>query len=286
MTKSKKSLKVTWQVLVVLMIMFGLVTTALAATWVGNKMGPSASVWAPQPSNLSSPWENGNPKGYREGDTAAIVVPVTANVSDGELLTQICLDQTASQTGAYAFTNVEPWDKTLTPDPSEFPNGSTVDYADGLWDTSHPAIWGHNINIVNVEDNDPGGLCGADYIGWRVTFAMMNDGLGYIAYGAHIATPGDPLPYGGSVSVVPDGMGALAVNGVFQVRNAINANLSGADKTVNFQSKDLLPPPTAIALMDFGASTAHLNWITAALALIAFSLGLSFFVLYRKSKSV
>jgi hypothetical protein len=283
MINKRTTLRLSWSTLIVFLMMFVLVATAFAAAiWAGNRMGPSFYVWAPLPSNSSKPWENGNPKGYHEGDTAAIAAPVTANTSDGQLQFQLCLDQTASQTGAYAFTDIEPWNTTVA-NLTELPDGTAVNYADGNWDMANdPNIWGYNVTIVSVTDGDPDGLCGSDYIGWRVVFEMMSDGLGYIVTGAHIATPGDPLPYGGGVTVVPPGMGALAVNGVFQVRFVINPSQSGADKTVNFQSKDLLPP-TAITLMDFSASSAGLEWPIYALVAAALALlGIGWKLLSRK----
>lgn len=280
MIKSKTARRLGWNTVFVLLVLFVFVTSAFAASWVANKIGSVVSVWAPSPANASKPWENGNPAGYAEGDTAAIAIPVTADVADGELLIQVCLDQNASQTGAYAFTDIEPWDTSLTPDPDVFPDDTPVNYADGLWDqATHASIWGHNIDILQVADDDPEDLCGADYIGWRITFQMMNDGDGYIVYGAHIATPGDPLPYGGGVSVVPDGMGARAVNGVFQIRHIVNPSNQGADKTVNFQSSALLPPPTAITLMNFGGSSDRVPWITYAVIAGMVLLGSAFLVL-------
>ncbi|HZD56715.1 MAG TPA: hypothetical protein VE136_08335 [Anaerolineales bacterium] len=284
MTNMRTTLRLSWSTIFVFLMMFVLITTAFAAAiWAGNKMGPSFYVWAPLPSNASKPWENGNPKGYREGDTAAIAAPVTANVSDGQLQFQLCLDQNASQTGAYAFTKIEPWDTTIS-NLTELPDGTPINYADGNWDVAtDPNIWGYNVTIVSITDGDPGGLCGTGYIGWRVVFEMKSDGLGYIVTGAHIATPGDPLPYGGSVTVVPPGMGALAVNGVFQVRFVINPSQSGADKTVNFQSKDLLPP-TAITLMDFRGSATGFEWPVYALIAGALALlGMGSKILFQKS---
>lgn len=284
MIKSKNALRLGWHTLLVLLVLFVFVSSAFAASWVANKIGSVVSVWAPEPVSASKPWENGNPAGYAEGDTAAIAVPVTAAVSDGELLMQVCLDQTASQSGAYAFTNIEPWDTTLSPNPDVLPDGSPVNYADGQWDQiTHASIWGHNIDILEVLDDDPDDLCGADYIGWRIRFQMMSDGDGHIVYGAHIATPGDPLSYGGSVTVVPDGMGARAVNGVFQVRNIVNPSNKGADKTVNFQSKDLLPPPTAITLMNFGGSSDQILWPAYALIAGLVLLGSAILVLRRRT---
>jgi hypothetical protein len=284
MINKRTTLRLSWSTFIVFLMMFVLVATAFAAPiWAGNKMGPSFYVWAPLPSNAAKPWENGNPKGYHEGDTAAIAAPVTANTSDGQLQFQLCLDQNASQTGAYAFTNIEPWNTTV--DVTELPDGTAVNYANANWDmASDPNVWGYNVNIVSVTDGDPDGLCGAKYIGWRIVFEMKSDGLGYIVTGAHIATPGDPLPYGGSVTVVPPGMGALAVNGVFQVRFVINPSQSGADKTVNFQSKDLLPP-TAITLMDFSGGSAGFEWpIYALIAAVLALLGIGWKLLSQKGR--
>lgn len=285
MINKRTTLRLSWSTLFMFLMMFVLVGTAFAAAiWAGNKMGPSFYVWAPLPSNASKPWENGNPKGYHEGDTAAVAAPVTANVSDGQLQFQLCLDQNASQTGAYAFTKIEPWNTTVS-NITELPDGTPVNYADGNWDVANdPNIWGYNVTIVSVTDGDPDGLCSTGYIGWRVVFEMKSDGLGYIVTGAHIATPGDPLPYGGSVTVVPPAMGALAVNGVFQVRFVINSSQSGADKTVNFQSKDLLPP-TAITLMDFSGSSAGFEWPVYALIAGAMALlGTGWRLLSHKSR--
>jgi len=248
----------------IILSLFVVVTVALAAEWADNRMGPSFYVWAPQPANASSPWENGNPKGYREGETAPIAAPVNANAND-EIIFEFCLDQTASQSGAFAFTDAEPWNTTHQP--TELPDGTPVDTSDTTnWDrTSHPFVWGYKTTILSVQEMGTGGLCGSDYISWQVTFRMNETGLGYIVFGAHIAAPGDPLPYH-TEPEVPVGQSALDVNGTFQVRFVLHAGGNGADKTVNFKSNDLLPPPTAVTLIDFDATSGNPDWQYPVLA--------------------
>jgi hypothetical protein len=81
---------------------------------------------------------------------------------------------------------------------------------------------------------------------------------------------------------VPDGMGARAVNGVFQIRHVVNPSNQGADKTVNFQSSALLPPPTAITLMNFAGSSDQAPWLAYALIAGMALLAASFLVLRRR----
>jgi hypothetical protein len=249
---------------------FIVVSVALAQTWVGNDMGPSFYVWSPNPAK----WVNGHPKGYYEGDTAPVAAPVKADVTGTDLQFEVCLDQNASQTGAFAFTNIEPWNLTYDTALTNLPNGDPIDYTSNWDTTTDPDVWAYNATIVNVEDNDPAGLCDPEYIGWRITFNKPNTGIAYIVFGAHIAAEGDPTPYSADYTEVPAGLSAIYVNGVFQVRFALSP---GADKSVNFNSNDLLPPPNAITLADFGASSGGANWqysvILTGVLLMALTVG-------------
>ena len=81
---------------------------AHAAAWVGNSL-KKHEVWDPAPAVVD--WVPGHPKGYTEGETAAFRVTIEAN--DGEqLMFHACLD--FDDSGAYAFTEIDPWDASYT----------------------------------------------------------------------------------------------------------------------------------------------------------------------------
>lgn len=69
---------------------------------------------------------------------------------------------------------------------------------------------------------------------------------------------------------------------VFQIRFTGNPSESGADKTINFKSSDLLPPPMAITLLDLKTTSSDLARIPLVLAGSALVLATSLFVLRRK----
>ncbi|MDR0493598.1 MAG: hypothetical protein LBH74_08200 [Nitrososphaerota archaeon] len=176
-------------------------------------------VWDPALSTLS--WVHGNAKGYSEGQTAAFRVTIDDTTAGQTLWFIVELDLNAS--GAYAFTDIKPWDTThqqdgthLQPPPLD---SSLTDNRDGF-----NAV-GAVINEVNFLGYSNG------YQSWNVTLtATTAPGPIYVIYGGHIAASGDPIASGGTV---PLGSGASHIKGVFQAR--INSPGTGA-KTINFNA--------------------------------------------------
>ena len=270
--------RAVWLALVILIVLsFGYVTNAIAAdlpwVWAENAV-KKHEVWEP----TTSKWVPGNPSGYVEGETAAFLVTITADPGDQQFF-HICLDYDESVTGAYAFTEIEPWDTTVTPAPP-LPGDVT------LTDTSNPDVWAYNATIDDVVFLGRGtGPCKTSYLHWDASFTVDadSDGIVYIVYGGHLAKSGEPLPIlpGEPAGTVPDGLGVSGVNGVFQAR--VITNSGGADKTVNFNSI-----PTAVTLKHFGSASPNTRWIGFAVtvAVIALMFALSAYVNLRLRKSL
>jgi hypothetical protein len=223
-----------------------LLAAGLALTAFAQAPVPSGDifpdVWAP----ASLKWENGNPSGYTEGETAAMVVRIN-NHADELMLTEICLQvvELQSKVNYYGFTAFEPFTTTYTPPNFPAPNaGVAIDFGDGNWDQTHPFIWAYNAVINSVSAPALGTPCGADYLGVTVTFTP-NTGVSYayLAYGGHLARPGDPLPAGAPDASVPDGRGSSQIKGTFQTSNA-----TGGLKTINFKGTLIQPAAPAIAI--------------------------------------
>jgi hypothetical protein len=65
MRQARRFVKMLGAPVTIILSIFVVVSVALAAVWVDNRMGPVFHVWAPEPVNPARPWENGNP-----GDTS------------------------------------------------------------------------------------------------------------------------------------------------------------------------------------------------------------------------
>ncbi|MEN8234536.1 MAG: SdrD B-like domain-containing protein [Actinomycetota bacterium] len=195
---------------------------AAEVPWIENRL-KMHEVWEPAPAVLG--WVPGHPKGYTEGETAAFRITMEAAAGE-QYRFNACLD--FDDSGAYAFTKVEPWNTShgaMTPPPA---------FGD-LTGNVAPGFNGANLTIDNVAFiGEGGGLCPANYLGWEVTFTMLTTGLGYVVYGGHLAAPDETYSWG----TVGDGQGASSVSGVFQARIDTQG---GGDKTVNFSGKEIIP---------------------------------------------
>jgi hypothetical protein len=115
-----------------------LAQTAIAAPYV-NSGDFQPDVW----DSTDNKWENGNPAGYVEGDTTAMVVKID-NTSTNQQQIDLCLEvENLSGATKYAFLAFNTWNSTHNP--SKFPDGSTITISDteGVFQAS-------NINIVSV----------------------------------------------------------------------------------------------------------------------------------------
>ncbi len=217
----------TFSILLSLILVFSMVSGALAAPWVANKL-KSHRVYDP----FTNAYVPGNTKGYTEGQAASFLVEVQGAINDF-LQFDICLDYNDS--GAYFFTGLEPFDTDFLEDhaaplPAGILTGNASDNVRGI------DITVNSITPLGVTGlgGDLTSLCPNNYIGWRVEFTL-NQPLGYLVYGGHLAMPTDPLPTGGTV---PANQGAANISGVAQARIA---TLNGGDKTINFMPGAVAP---------------------------------------------
>jgi uncharacterized repeat protein (TIGR01451 family) len=207
------------------------------------------NVWDP----IDQKYEGGNPSGYSEGDTASFLIEMETLSSDDfsngplEFTFRIELDL---DNDPYAFTDIEPYDITVTPTIS---STTTVAISDtdpdlGVLQVFTPTDGSINVDItsatyIGVDDTGP-----IPFQTWEFVFtidAEANAGEVFFVYGAHLAEEGDALPPGGTPprpAVVPapdpNTHGASGISGTFQAR--VNP-LQGGDKTVNFKGADLNP---------------------------------------------
>ena len=178
-------------ILLSLVLIFSMVSSALAAPWVANKL-KSHRVYDP----LTDAYVPGNTKGYTEGQAASFLVEVQGSTNDF-LQFDICLDYNDS--GSYFFIGLEPFDTDFLEDHgAPLPTGT-------LTGVASDNVRGIDITVNSVtppgvtgSGADPTTLCPNKYIGWRVEFTL-NQPLGYLVYGGHLAMPTDPLPTGGTV---------------------------------------------------------------------------------------
>lgn len=224
----------------------------LALSVAGAALGPRA-VWAAfiNPGSITphvwSPdsgpqYENGNPDGYVEADTAAMAVHIK-NEAGNTYDIDLCLELEKPQSGVnyYGFSafDADGWDASYLPGYLPAANGSDcgancdIDYGDGSWDLDASGIWGRYVTINSVSPQTRGGgTCISNYVGVSVNFTVdAGQSAAWITYGGLLAVPGASLPTGSPDSFVPIGRGASAVGGTFQSR----LSTSGADKTINFQ---------------------------------------------------
>lgn len=214
-------------IVISLILIFSVISGALAAPWVTNKL-KEHRVYDP----LTDDYVPGNTKGYTEGQAASFYIQVQSNTNDIFQL-DICLDYNNS--GAYFFTGLEPFDTDFLEDHgAPLPTGT-------LTGVATDNVRGIDITIDTVTElgvtgagGDLTSLCPNNYIGWRVEFTL-NQPLGYLVYGGHLAVPGDPLPTGGTV---PANQGASSISGVAQARIATDG---GGDKTINFMPGAVAP---------------------------------------------
>ena len=206
-------------VLAVLLLLGAIVIPSLAADadW---------KTWQPS----DSQWVNGLPQGYMEHETA----PFYVNITGAQNWFGICLDyQTA---GSYGFTGLAPWNTTYN---VSLPTG------DPLTDTSNANVWGRGVTITSVTGpslNDTVAGCGAsggtDRIFWRVDFTRDAGATDFwVVFGAHIAAPGDPLPFS-PPPTVPGDKGAASINGTFAA-SLTNLNTG----VLPFKGSDITPLP-------------------------------------------
>jgi hypothetical protein len=259
----------------------GEVATTTFTDAVGVPAIPSGDVdpfvWAPDPSK--SKWENGNPRGYREGDTALMSAKLDAD-SGIEYSAVIALQvHELPFTNAYGFIDFLPPDTTIPwGDPSNPifapPNnkpGPLLDTSNPLWDTDHPFIWGYNVEIDIIDSDliptmgrtDPGpdGILGtsddlaaaSNYLGVYIEFTIgdngtpsnPNDDFGWIFWGGQIAAISRQLPADLEPIFDPDGDGLVgAGEGASNMTGVFQSRLEGAgDKTINFKPNLIDPAP-------------------------------------------
>jgi len=259
----RKNLLLTISLLSLTIILSPIFTVVTLGIPAGNHL-KDHDVWDPDLSTLA--WVHGNPKGYSEGQTAAFRVTID-DVTAGQTLWFIVeLDLNAS--GAYAFTDIEPWDTTYQQDgvhlrPPPLESSLTGDRE------------GFNAAGAVITEVDFLGYS-EGYQSWNVTLTTTTPGPVYVVYGGHIAASGDSIASGGTV---PPGQGASSINGVFQAR--VNSPGTGA-KTINFNANaigDRIPtqsfavtkitiPPDITTNFNFSTSappgnfslTANSNW--------------------------
>ena len=128
---------------------------ALPALALLMALAVPAMAIAPVPSGSISPfvwdleddkWVNGNPKGWMEGETAAMAVDIVDEAGHTYFV-DFCLQAFESPfTDAYGFTAFEPWDTTFLP--PTLPGGlATPGYGDTAWDLGHA--------FINSNSRDP-----------------------------------------------------------------------------------------------------------------------------------
>lgn len=244
---------------VLLLLLAAVVSAAPAvSSWAGNKID-SHEVWDPDSAVLD--YVPGQPKGYTEGDTAAFRVEIDGATNGEELKFMVCLD--LDDSGAYAFTTIEPWDTTFTPDP---PPSIPLDSSLEGFGAQNGTIT--NVDFLGEAGSHDGQDCPDNYLGWLVEFTVTDASQQtYIVYGGHIATPGDEFitSPGGTPQTVPDLQGASNASGVFQARVVSQGQ---GDKTINFQPNDITDP-TAISLADLSAAGTTSMLLPAGLLLLA-----------------
>lgn len=138
--------------------------------------------------------------------------------------------------GHISLIGLEPFDTDFLEDhgaplPAGTLTGSADDNVRGIGLTVNSVT---PLGVTGHPGADPNTLCPNNYIGWRVEFTL-NQPLGYLVYGGHLAMPTDPLPTGGTV---PANQGAANISGVAQARIA---TLNGGDKTINFKTGAVAP---------------------------------------------
>ncbi|MCB0353879.1 MAG: DUF4215 domain-containing protein, partial [Bdellovibrionales bacterium] len=181
--------------------------------------------------NFDMAWENGNPSGYSEGQTAAMVAEIRTN-STAQHQVDFCL-QVEDGSGAnlkYAFSSFSAaWNATYNP--TTFPNGTAISFSDTLGPIS-----AYNADIISVSAPSLGnGQCDAEYLGVTVVFQKLNASTSaYFAWGGVLSQEGAALPAGASDPTVPAGKSASFINGTFQSRVA-----GAGDKTINFKGQDI-----------------------------------------------
>ena len=184
------------------------------------------SVWDP----VDLKWENGNPQGYTDGQTVAMVLEVKETTLDQKQF-DLCLQVVETMMGSnyYAFTLFEHWN--VTHFPPHLPDNSPPTF-----NSTISFITAKNANLVSV--STPvigGGQCDPEYLHSRVVFTMIDTSKSaFFTYGGRLAKEGEPLPAGVSDTTVPSGHSASFILGTFQSR------VEGAgDKTINFKGGDI-----------------------------------------------
>jgi hypothetical protein len=247
--------------LVSLILVLVSVTVAFAGPLA---LTPSGSVsqysWDPS----SATWIKSLNKAYWEGETVVMAAEIT-NQHARTLDLPICLQVTQVPfTGAYAFTNFEPfYTTTRAPNlpPPTLPGGEAITYDAGAptgdeWALSILPISGYNISIKSVSAMVMGPPnCNANELGLVVTFMPLSE-RGYILWGGHVAKVGDPIPAGAPEppgqedGVVSPGESARFIEDPFEA----TLKTEGGDKDLPCQIET---GPNAVELSSFGASASQ-----------------------------
>jgi uncharacterized repeat protein (TIGR01451 family) len=208
----------------------------------------SPTVWDPA-EGVADAYEPGNPTGYSEGETASMNAEIVSEAGHTHTLS-VCLqvEDTAGQL-EYAFVGFSPWNATTSADANHtlLPNGTAINYEDGLWDLDDANIWGWNLTVNSVSavfrGTGVGTDCGIDSIGVNVNVTMPVDNSAlnpaYLTWGGIFAYPGATVPpFAFTDAIVPVGKSASNVNGTFQSRLADMT----ADKTINYSGSAIQVP--------------------------------------------
>ena len=185
---------------------------------------------------VDAQWENGLPRGYSEGETAAMVAEVVALGTSAQRQFEVCVEVFNAQMGDdfYSFTGFNTWNASHNP--PTLPDGSASTFDD----VSDPKIYAKNASIVSVSAPALGaGQCDPNAFGFTVVFTQTNNtASSFFAYGGVLAQAGATTPAGSPDAVVPVDHGAAFVNGTFQ------SFLAGVGvKTINFKGADISEIP-------------------------------------------